>query len=295
MKILSNNAELKQAEQYTLALLYKDRRSGFALRDRLLEDNYQVKLFRSIGRMVSWLDRNPVQTVLVDLADENHSPQYIARIREKFPLIPILALADGADSECLKDSIKNGANHFVLDPTDSASLVGTIEHLITFRMEYIRYAQVVPYIKTRLESSLPSQLQLLGGIVFYLTEEMFKHGIISLNQINVKVALIEALTNAMEHGNGLDREKKVHVQADYNHDKAVIQIVDDGKGFDFKVLQDPTHKENIYRPRGRGVFMMRQFMDEVIFHEPGNHVTLVKKRSAENMLLRPYPWERRTI
>jgi anti-sigma regulatory factor (Ser/Thr protein kinase)/ActR/RegA family two-component response regulator len=295
LKILSDNAELKQAGQYTLALLHKDRRSGPALRNRLQEGNYHVKLFRSIGRMISWLERNPVQTVLVELADENHSPRNIARIREKYPLLPILALADGADSECLKNSIKNGANHFVLDPANSDSLIGTIERLITFRMEYIRYAQVVPYIKTRLETSLPSQLELLGGVVFFLTEEMFKHGIISLNQINVKVALIEALTNAMEHGNGLKREKKVHIQADYDHDKAVIHVVDEGKGFDFETLQDPTHEENIYRPRGRGIFMMRQFMDDVTFHAPGNHVTLVKKRSAENMLLRPYPWERRTI
>ena len=131
--------------------------------------------------------------------------------------------------------------------------------------------------------------------MFYLTEEMFKHGIISLNQINVKVALVEALTNAMEHGNGLDPEKKVHVQAEYDHDQAVIHIVDEGRGFDIESLPDPTHEKNRFRPRGRGVFMMRQFMDEVTFHKPGNHVTLAKKRTAENMLLRPYPWERRTI
>ncbi|MFQ5628622.1 MAG: ATP-binding protein [bacterium] len=295
MKILSHNAELKQGGQHALAFLYKDRRSAWALRNDLQENNYHVKLFRSAGRMVSWLDRNPVQTVIVDLADADLSPKHIARIREKYPLLPILALADSQNSECLKSAIKNGANHFILDQTDQATLMGTIDRLITFRMEYIRYAQVVPYIRTRLETSMPSELELLGGIVFYLTEEMFKHGIISLSQINVKVALIEALTNAMEHGNGLDPGKNVHVQAEYDHEQAVIQIVDDGKGFDIDTLPDPTHEDNLFRPRGRGIFMMRQFMDEVVYHKPGNHVTLVKKRTAENMLLRPYPWERRTI
>ncbi|MFQ5632811.1 MAG: hypothetical protein ACE5I1_28920, partial [bacterium] len=176
---MSNNAELTQGGQHALALLYKDRRSGWAVRNMLQESNYQVRLFRTVGRMVSWIERNPVQTVLVDLTDASHSPHNIARIREKYPLLPILALADGSDAERLKNSIKSGANHFVLDPADRSTLLGTIERLIAFRMEYIRYAQVIPYIHTRLETSLPSELELLGGIVFFLTEEMFKHGIIS--------------------------------------------------------------------------------------------------------------------
>lgn len=275
--------------QHTLALLYKDRRAGSELQSKLEEQNYDVKLFRSVGRMVAWLEKNPVQVALIDLEDAYHSPKYVARVREKYPMLPILAIANGTDTECLKSAITSGANHFILDPSDRSSLLGTLERLISFRLEYIRYTQVVPFIRTRIETSLPSDLKLLGGIVFYLTEEMFKHGIISLSQVNVKVALIEALTNAMEHGNKLDVHKMVHVQAEFDHEKAVIHIVDEGKGFDVEKLRDPTQEENLYRPRGRGVYMMRQFMDEVEYLPPGNQVKLIKRRSTENMLIRPYP------
>lgn len=295
MKILSNHAEVVSNRQRTLALLHKNRTIGNELKNRLIASNYQVRLFRSVGRLLNYLDRHAVQSVLVDLHSPDESPVDIARIRERFPLVPILALADQANTECLKNSLFSGANHFVLDQNDRTSLTSTLERLITFRMEHIRYIQVMPYLKTRLEASIPSELELLGGVVFYLTEELFKHGLISLNEVNVKVAIIEALTNAMEHGNGLDPKKKVHIQADYDRDRAVIQIVDEGQGFDIDSLPDPTDEKNIYRPRGRGIFMMRQFMDEVIFHPPGNHLTLIKKRATENVLSRPYPWERRMV
>jgi len=254
-----------------------------------------LKIFLSRTRLLHYLEQNPADVVLVTLNKQVDHAAAISKIRHRFPLIPILLLADGCTSQAIRESIRNGANHFVGGLENAASIITTIDRLVQFRLEHLRYVKVLPYLTSTLEFTLPSNLELLGGAVFYLTEELFRHGIISISQINAKIALVEALTNAMEHGNKFDPNKFVHVRAAYNSEQAVFDIRDEGEGFDFESIPDPTKKENLYRPRGRGVFMMRQFMDEVIFHPPGNHVTLIKKRSTEEATPRPYPWERRVV
>ncbi|RMD93727.1 MAG: hypothetical protein D6814_15250 [Calditrichaeota bacterium] len=276
-----------------LAILCGDRSFGGKVRNVLSNAGYRTKLFRSPERLLAWVNHNPVDVILVGSHQQEARPLAISQIRMRFPLLPILLVADECGIEVIRESLQNGANHFVGDLSDPTVLTSTIDRLIQFRLEYLRYMQVVPHLRTTLELELPSRIELLGGAVFYLTEELFKHGIINLHQINAKIALVEALTNAMEHGNKFDPKKKVYVRAELNYEQAKFDIRDQGKGFDFEALPDPTQKQNLYRPRGRGVFMMRQFMDEVIFHPPGNHVTLIKKRATDGTLPRPYPWERR--
>lgn len=295
--VLPQQGELVQRDrdQWNLALFHSRRRFGRELKQQLAAWGYDVSLFRSAGRLLSWLGANPVEVVLVHITNDSNGAKTVARIRERFPMLPILALADECDSATLGQAIRYGANHFVIDAHDNNVLSGTIERLVNFKMEHLRYTKVMPYIHTRFQASIPSQLELLGGMVFYLTEEMFKHGIINLNQINVKIALVEALTNAMEHGNGLDEKKQVHIEAEFNYDEARIDIVDEGSGFDIDGLPDPTTEKNLFRPRGRGIYMMRQFLDEVTFSPPGNQITLVKRRAAVAAMPRPYPWERRMV
>ena len=259
----------------------------------LASEKCVIKVFQAGNRFNAWHAQNSVDAVVVALHDNEPPGALIASLRVRFPLLPILAVADGSASQDIKAALRSGANHFVHDLRDENVLKDTIGRLLQFRMDQLRYTQVVPYIRTRLESELPSELHLLGGMVFYLTEEMFKHGIISLNEINAKIALVEALTNAMEHGNKLDPNKKVRIVAEFSHEQAVFTIADEGEGFNYKKVKDPTDKKNLFHPRGRGIFMMRQFMDEVKYFAPGNKVVLVKKRCGDAIMPRPYPWERR--
>ena len=276
-----------------IAILCRDKKMGNRLRKMLASEKYAIKVFEAGNRFHAWHAQNKVDALVVALHEKETPEAVIAGLRGRFPLLPILAVADGVESQRIKAAIRSGANHFVHDIRDESTLKETIGRLLQFRMDQLRYTQVVPYMRTRLESELPSELHLLGGMVFYLTEEMFKHGIISLNEINAKIALVEALTNAMEHGNKLDPKKKVRIVAEFDQEQAVFTIEDEGEGFNYEEVKDPTDKENLFRPRGRGIFMMRQFMDEVKYFPPGNKVVLVKKRSGEAIMPRPYPWERR--
>ena len=92
----------------------------------------------------------------------------------------------------------------------------------------------------------------------------------------IKLALEEALVNAVKHGNGLCREKVVRVQYHITDQRADIAIEDQGRGFNPAELPDPTSEENLEMCSGRGILLMRAYMSSVIFNPAGNKVTLTK-------------------
>jgi len=93
--------------------------------------------------------------------------------------------------------------------------------------------------------------------------------------LNFRVGLTEALSNAMLYGNAHDPSKHVVVEVTIAHGRLKATVKDQGKGFDPATIPDPTHAENLTRPCGRGVFLMRQLLDEVWYNDRGNEVTLI--------------------
>lgn len=96
-----------------------------------------------------------------------------------------------------------------------------------------------------------------------------------------KLALEEALVNAVKHGNRMDPAKHVTVRYDVNAERFLIQVCDEGDGFDPDAVPDPTAPENIERPCGRGILLMRRFMSVVAYDKYGNRVVMTKLRTAE--------------
>jgi serine/threonine-protein kinase RsbW len=92
----------------------------------------------------------------------------------------------------------------------------------------------------------------------------------------IRLALEEALVNAIKHGNNMDRSKKVRINYRVQSDRFDIQITDEGPGFDPTDVPDPTAVENLERPCGRGLMLMRYYMNEVAFLERGNCVRMSK-------------------
>lgn len=91
---------------------------------------------------------------------------------------------------------------------------------------------------------------------------------------NILVAVTEAVNNAMQHGNKLDPSKKVDVEFKAGEQGITFLVHDQGEGFDFNTLPDPTNPENIEKPSGRGVFLMRHLADKVEFSDEGRTVHL---------------------
>jgi len=95
----------------------------------------------------------------------------------------------------------------------------------------------------------------------------------------LKLAIEEAVANAVKHGHKVGR-KLVRVRYAITPDRVRIDVVDQGPGFDPAAVPDPTVDENRNKPNGRGVWLIYTYMDEVTYHPPGNHVTMIKHRSV---------------
>ena len=97
----------------------------------------------------------------------------------------------------------------------------------------------------------------------------------------IHLAMGEAMANAIKHGNQADPGKQVHVQSKISESLLRIQIADEGPGFDPATLPDPTAPENLEATTGRGIMVMRSYMDRVEFSEKGNLVLLETNRGKD--------------
>lgn len=97
----------------------------------------------------------------------------------------------------------------------------------------------------------------------------------------IKLAVEEALVNAIKHGNQLDPDKNVLVSYQVTCERFDIRIVDEGPGFNPEEVPDPTDPANIERPCGRGLLLIRGFMTDVQYHGRGNVVTMSKLRNGQ--------------
>jgi serine/threonine-protein kinase RsbW len=126
-------------------------------------------------------------------------------------------------------------------------------------------------LDSHIEITIPSRIEYLN-LVHAVTDEMSRlAGFDGDASLNISLAVREAATNAVIHGNGKDEAKRVQVR---------IWIRDQGAGFDPDAVQDPRAASNLVRTSGRGIFLMRSFMDAVTFRRQpgaGMEVCLAKK------------------
>lgn len=97
------------------------------------------------------------------------------------------------------------------------------------------------------------------------------------DRFRLKLAIHEALTNALEHGNGNDESKKIVVTLRHLPHEVDIIVEDEGNGFDPATLPDPTDEANLLKEGGRGIFLVRCYADECRFEDNGRRVVIVKR------------------
>lgn len=97
----------------------------------------------------------------------------------------------------------------------------------------------------------------------------------------IRLAMDEALINAIKHGNRNDPSRTVHVEFQCDREQAIISVIDEGDGFDHGNLEDPRNKDGLNKTHGRGIFLIKQFMTEVAFNEKGNHITFTFKKGHD--------------
>jgi len=151
------------------------------------------------------------------------------------------------------------------------------------------YARIPPVTRTPAEASLDaagrrfemrSERRVIPATVERILAAVRPVGLPSDRLNDLAVALSEALSNAAIHGNGLDPERKVVITLTViPRDRAVIEVKDEGHGFDLSRLTDPTDPTQILATGGRGVFLMRRLVDRVDYEQGGTLVRLTVGRT----------------
>lgn len=132
-----------------------------------------------------------------------------------------------------------------------------------------------------LDVEIPSDVRYIEGVIELATRKCRElHLPASKCSLNVRVALAEAISNAILRGNGEAKNKHVRIRAIVSDEAIVFDVTDEGAGFDLAADRpDPTSPENLEQEDGRGLFLMKQLMDRVErFKSDGNVVRLTLKR-----------------
>ena len=127
-----------------------------------------------------------------------------------------------------------------------------------------------------MERDLVISSQLINvNMVRSFLDEFFKETCLQRNHFNrVLLGISEAVNNSIVHGNGLDIRKNVILEIKYFSGRLLVQVKDEGRGFDLKCVSDPTSQDNLRKEHGRGIFLIHKMADEVNYYDGGRAVMI---------------------
>ena len=228
--------------------------------------------------------------------------QLVKRMRELHPGVPVILMTAYGSEQVAVDALRAGAASYV----PKTYLSRDLESAMCAVRDSLREAQVSEQAQKYLLQQATHYVlgyeeggaRALVAHLQYTLERMQMCE--ELDLIRVGTALTEALMNAFHHGNlELDsalrertdgaywkeekarmkvapyKDRRVHVIARFTSEGATFVVRDEGPGFDYETLPDPTDPENLTKPSGRGIMLIRTFMDDVRFNERGNEITMV--------------------
>ena len=277
----------------------------------LIEQNlgWRVSYAEDGAAALAAMERELPRLVLTDLRMPGMDGlELVAAVRRQYPSVPVVLMTAYGNEEIAIQALREGAASYVPKKTQDRDLVPTLEQVVAVsKME--RHQQQLLERLSHTESSfvLDNNRTVIPALIQHVQEYLTRLQLCDQNErIRIGVALEEALLNAILHGNleasselrQVDednyyrlaeerrrqppyRDRKVHFTFKLTRSEAVVSIQDDGPGFDMSSLPDPTDPENLVKVGGRGLLLIRTFMDEVTFNEKGNQITLIKRRGSK--------------
>lgn len=129
-------------------------------------------------------------------------------------------------------------------------------------------------IEMKRELSISSNVDSLREVEKLVDEVSVECNLSSEKYGNVLIATLEATNNAILHGNKLNEKKNVDIKCYWSKKELKMTIIDQGNGFDYKNIPDPTAPENVEKINGRGIFLMVKLADKIVFNNEGRVVNL---------------------
>ena len=249
--------------------------------------------------------QSPPDLVLTDLVmPEMDGLELVAQIVSQHPLVPVILMTGRGSEQTAVRALKTGAASYVPKKLLASLLLDTVENVLDASQEArCEYRLMDCLTQSEARFRLKNDASMIGPLVNYLHRTIRYVGSCDPDcGIRVCVALEEALNNALFHGNleinstlrtGDSEtyrqtvaqrlrtppfcERVVDIQARFTRDDATFIVRDQGPGFDPTTLPDPTDPENLEKASGRGLLLMRTFMDSVEYNGKGNEVTMIKR------------------
>jgi len=275
--------------------------------EKLLTRNSQLTVVSaSNGReALDAIERIVPDLVLTDMQmPEMDGLRLVEEIRAKYPAIPVILMTAHGSEELAVQALQRGAASYVPKRNLAQDLPDTIDSLLDMSRSSRGQQRLLEcLLATESQFVLENDASLIPSLIGHLESNLTRMRLCDENGlIRVAVALREALVNAIQHGNleissGLrekdDREyyrlveerrqqepyqdRRVHLFAKESHREAVYVVRDEGPGFDPATLPDPTDPANLEKVSGRGLLLIRTFMDEVHHNKAGNEITMIKR------------------
>ena len=255
------------------------------------------------------IDQDPPDLVVTDLVmPEVDGLTLVATVKNKYPLVPVILITSKGSEELAVQVLEAGAASYVPKHSLSKRLLETIRNVSAVSCRKHTHSRLMGAMtKSDCSFELENDSSLIGPLIAYVQEDCDHMNLYDdAEGTRVGVALEEALANALYHGNlEVDSElrerddstywklaeerskqepykhRKVRISVKLSRDEAVFTICDEGQGFDPTKLPDPTDPANLEMASGRGILLMRTFMDEIKYNDRGNIVTLIKRRKLE--------------
>ena len=273
----------------------------------LLEDlaGIDVQCANSGEEAIESMESDPPDLVLVDLIMPGMTGlELVEKTRASFPLIPTVLMTSRGNEEIAIQALLKGAASYVPKKELANELATTVNSVLQ-STKHVRCHHKLMSCLTETSSKflLDNDCQLIAPLVGHIQEVLNHVGFgDETDRMQVGVALDEALANAIYHGNleissevrerdGREfhrmaeqrrtempySERRVRVEADISTDRAHFVIADQGLGFDPSTLPDPTDAANLENVTGRGILLMRTFMDDVSYSATGTTVSMTKQ------------------
>lgn len=274
-------------------------------------DDWDIRFVLNEKQALGEIAANPPSLFLIDMQDlSRQGIDFVDTLRRKHPLVPVVLLTR-KDDVPVYQALRHGAVNYVPWKSIQSELVEVIESvLLASEVRKCRSRLLSYIVKQDHFFTLGNDTTLIPALITLFQESILGIGICDqAESIRVNMALEEALLNAIYHGNlevssrlrndpergdepyreEIDKrrkmlpykERKITVRAHFSPHEARFIISDQGPGFDPCTLPDPTDPENIELASGRGLLLIRTFMDEVSHNKPGNEITMVKKRQTK--------------
>lgn len=297
---------------FSILVVDDDEDARFYLKILLENKGHEVLEAQNGNEAIHIFETQPTELVISDVRmPDLNGLELLERLKEMKPSLPVIMISAYKETEQVVTALREGACDFLNKPYDERDILSSLNRVNRLIQRPSFDHPCISYLKKEEQHFVfendPDRIELMAH---FLSRNVAAFGGPARAQ-SMMIALLEALSNAVYHGNleipsdlkhdedgtgfqifteeALKRkdlepysERVVHINYQLTRERIAYIIRDEGPGFDYKNLPDPLDFENQLKPSGRGIMMIRHLCDEVTWNETGNEIHLVQYISDDH-------------